>query len=369
MKILFIPVSQYNFNSNEHIPNRIRLLSELNEVIGVELPGPPFVGIETPRGLIKSLYYGLKVFAFGLRRRKDYDLIYCWEPYFSLVGLCIALFCRKPCVRDNSIVTSQHYLQMMTLKSKITTKIALIAEKTVFKRLDLMIVLSEADKKAYIEMGFKAGKVKYIPIAPEFHFSDDIKIDLIVFRKKLGCGKDTRMLIFTGGRDYLPNWRAASWINDRLAPGISNRYGNVRIVFTGSGPTPKPVHPISVFTGFVPNYFEYIQAADIVIAPLQPKSGVLVKVFDAMSCGKPMVIMTEAAKSMPELVDSYNVMIAGDSNEFIEKTLYLLEHPDLARQIGLRARETMEKYYSSKTWAQMLNEGLEGCLAKPRLHE
>jgi len=366
MRILFIPINRYNLKSNEHIPNRIRMLSQKHEVLGVELKGQPFIGVETPKGLAKSLYYGLKVFSFGLRRRKDYDLIFCWEPFYSIVGLCIALLCGKPCIRDSCIVTRYHYLQMRTFKAKVTTIIASITEKTLFKCLKMMIVLSEADKKAYIEMGFKSDKVVVIPLPAGFQFSDEVTAGKDVLRRKLGHEKDKKILIFTGIRDYLPNMRAACWINDELAPAISSKFGDAQILFTGSGAIPKQVHPIAIFTGFVPNYFEHLQAADIVIAPLQPKSGVLVKILDAMSCSKPMIIMTEAAAGFPELIDGYNVMIAKDMVEFIEKALYLLEHPEEAKQMGVKARETMERYYAPKIWEEKLSEVLEECLIKDK---
>jgi len=89
---------------------------------------------------------------------------------------------------------------------------------------------------------------------------------------------------------------------------------------------------------------------------------VLVKVLDSMSCGKPTVVLTQATKGILELTDGYNCMIAGDKDQFIAKTLYLLEHPDEAREIGTRARKTMEEYYASDIWEERLNEILERCL-------
>ena len=131
---------------------------------------------------------------------------------------------------------------------------------------------------------------------------------------------------------------------------------------TGSGNIPKPTHPIVAYTGFVPNVFEYILASDICIAPVELLSGSLVKVFDSMSCSKPTVVMAWLANIMHELVNGYNVMIAKDKNEFIEKTIYLLEHPDEARQIGIRARKVIEQHYSSDIWEERLNEILGRCI-------
>ncbi len=137
---------------------------------------------------------------------------------------------------------------------------------------------------------------------------------------------------------------------------------DVQILMTASGDIPQPTHPMITLTGFVSNVFEYIKASDIFIAPVELLSGVLVKVLDSMSCGKPTVIMASAANSMPELVDGYNVMIARDKDEFIAKTLYLLGNQDEAQEIGIRARKTMEQYYSSDIWEEDLNIVLKKCV-------
>ncbi|GAJ07307.1 unnamed protein product, partial [marine sediment metagenome] len=213
-----------------------------------------------------------------------------------------------------------------------------------------MIVLSEADKQAYIEQGFDPAKIAVIPRPPDLSLSDEVAADKEVLRKRLGLEVKRGILIFTGKRDYPPNMEAAQWINRELAPTISQRFNDAQILMTGSHEVPKLAHPIITFTGFVPNVFEYICASDVLIAPIEQPTGRLTKVFDAMACAKPAVVMASAANGIPQLIDGYNATVAKDRDEFIEKTIYLLEHPDEAQEIGVRARKTMEEYYNWEIW-------------------
>jgi glycosyltransferase involved in cell wall biosynthesis len=362
MKILFIPMTTYNLRSNEHIPNRIRLLSRTNEVIGLNFDWPPYKGVETIQGLARSLAHGLRVISFGIRHRHEFELIYTWEPFFSIVGLCIALFTGKPCIRDNAIVTGYHYKQMKTIRSAFTTFSVSVFDRAIFKFLKKMIVLSEDDKKAYIEQGCDSRKIEVVPLSVDLELGSLATPGNEGLKKQLAGDTNKQVLIFTGIREYLPNLRAVYWINDRLAPAMSRSGCNARILLTGSGKLPPRIHPALTFTGFVPNYFEYLQAADIVIAPLQPRSGVLVKVLDAMSCGKPVVLMAGASKGIPEIVDRYNAAIAGDNDEFIAKCLFLIQHPEEARRIGANGKKTMEQYYSADIWGKRMDVILGDCV-------
>jgi glycosyltransferase involved in cell wall biosynthesis len=100
------------------------------------------------------------------------------------------------------------------------------------------------------------------------------------------------------------------------------------------------------FTGFVPNVFEYILAADVCLAPMEQPEGLLTKVLDSISCSKPTVVMASAINGIPELTDGYNAMVAKDKKEFIQKTIYLLKNLGEAKVIGDRARKTLEEHYS-----------------------
>ena len=147
------------------------------------------------------------------------------------------------------------------------------------------------------------------------------------------------------------------------APAIAKRFDAV-ILLSGSGPIPPHLNEIVRLTGFVPDIYELIAAADICLAPVWRGVGIMTKVIDTMACGKPTVVSRFCTQGIPQLVDGENAMIADTGDEFVEKTIYLLEHPDKAQYIGMKARKTIEEHYNWEKGENKLNEILERCLER-----
>jgi len=79
--------------------------------------------------------------------------------------------------------------------------------------------------------------------------------------------------------------------------------------------------------------------------------------------------MESAKNGIPELIDKQNAMVSKDRKDFIENTLYLLEHPVEAQIIGKNGKAMMDKYYSFSAWQDRLNQVLEDCVNKKKPHK
>jgi glycosyltransferase involved in cell wall biosynthesis len=368
MRILLIPRDISTTDSNHPTAIRTRLLSSKNEIFGV----PRYSTFrdltlkENPVTTIRFLSYILKVLFYSLRNRNSFDLIYCFDPpHFNLLGVLVSFFSRKPCVRDCAFVTRE-WCKRLNI-SKINTFTHLLSEKLSLKGTKLIIVLSEKDKEAYIAQGIDPKKIVVIPRPPNLLSTNESKkYSKDMCRNKLGIITDKKILLFTGLRAYPTNMEAAQWINNELAPLISKKHKDVQILMTGSGPMPEPIHPIVKSMGYVEDYFDVVFAADISIIPVEMPSGRLTKAFDSMSCGIPTVLLESAKNGIPELMDNDNSMVGKDRGEFIDKTLYLLEHPVEAQIIGNHGKSMMEKYYSWTVWEDKLNQALEKCIKKKK---
>ena len=64
-----------------------------------------------------------------------------------------------------------------------------------------------------------------------------------------------------------------------------------------------------------------------------------------MAQGKAVVATTTAAEGI-DVTPEKDALIADDPEEFAEKVVYLLNHEHVAKEIGTRARELIEKKYS-----------------------
>jgi len=131
--------------------------------------------------------------------------------------------------------------------------------------------------------------------------------------------------------------------------------------------TKKGVIDSFVFTGPVP-YTEvshYINAADILVAPYNPAKSELrrkygigspLKVFEYMACEKPTV-----ATSVPPvdriIRNGKNGLVVppGDSKALADAITYLVENPQVRKELGKNARKEVVEKYSWKGFAVKLD--------------
>jgi len=360
MRILFIPLEAADPKTNERSSTLIRVMLRRHKLIGLQRV-PYSEGSTRFITYVKYLYFAFAVFWYGIRHRKGFDVIFCEHAIYGLGASPIALITRKPLVLDchGHELTYAHELG----RSRPYTFLMATLERIVGRAATAIITCSEADRELFIKNGFPSGKMAVIPTSADFSICDRASITMVRAREKLGLDTNQRILLFIGKRAYLPNMESAEWINQQLAPAIAKRFDAV-ILLSGSGPIPPHLNEIVRVTGFVPDIYELIVAADICIAPVWRGVGIMTKVIDTMACGKPTVVSRFCTQGIPQLVHGENAMIADTGDEFVEKTIYLLEHPDKAQCIGMNARKTIEEHYNWGKWESKLNEILERCLER-----
>ena len=101
----------------------------------------------------------------------------------------------------------------------------------------------------------------------------------------------------------------------------------------------------------------YLAAADLVAVPqrLTPDTvgQVPAKLFDAMALARPIV--STQVSMIPEILDGCGLLVApGDPRELATAIAFLLDHPEEARALGLKARERCVQRYSYTAARQLL---------------
>jgi glycosyltransferase involved in cell wall biosynthesis len=109
------------------------------------------------------------------------------------------------------------------------------------------------------------------------------------------------------------------------------------------------------FAGYVDDVRPYVDSAAVFIAPIRSGSGTKVKILNAMAQAKPVVTTPVGAEGI-EAVHDEEILIANDEHEFAKKTIFLLQNPQRAHEIGLRARRVIENVYDWKTVAATMND-------------
>lgn len=90
-------------------------------------------------------------------------------------------------------------------------------------------------------------------------------------------------------------------------------------------------------------------------------SPVPMSLMEAMACG--CAVVSTNTCMVPEIIqDGHNGFLCNTSRELLEKCKFLLENNEFARQMGLKAQETIQDIYSldkfTNTWDKVINKVL-----------
>ena len=127
-----------------------------------------------------------------------------------------------------------------------------------------------------------------------------------------------RAIVMTGRMDYRPNVDGAAWFAQQVAPRLFAKVPSAHVYFVGSSP-PWALRRLNgakiTVTGAVDDIRPYIQAADVVVAPLLIARGVQNKVLEAMAMGKAVVATHEATRAL-DVESGVHLWIENDPARF-----------------------------------------------------
>lgn len=94
---------------------------------------------------------------------------------------------------------------------------------------------------------------------------------------------------------------------------------------------------------------DFLSAADLIVVPQRLTSDTVgqvpAKLFDAMALGRPIV--STRVSMIPEILDGCGVLVEPGRPEEFERAIgFLLDHPEEAAALGMRARARCEERYS-----------------------
>ncbi len=140
----------------------------------------------------------------------------------------------------------------------------------------------------------------------------------------------------------------------------------IKLWVIGDGPELETLKAQSIeacdrinFVGQIHNVYDYLYFSDICIFPSIEGEGLMNTVCEAMMCGK-CVITTRCNGNEDVIEDGINGFLVepGDKNQLIEKMVYLYDHPDVIRDVGLKARSFARKNLTWKSAVEDLNDKL-----------
>lgn len=169
-------------------------------------------------------------------------------------------------------------------------------------------------------------------------------------------------LVFSGAMDYWPNVEGAVWFAEKIFPLIKQAVPQAIFCVAGRNPTEqvlalKEIPGVEV-TGTVPDMRDHLATATICVVPLKIARGIQNKVLEAMAMAKP-VIATSGAATGTKAVNGEELIIADDERQMANEIITLLADAEKRNDIGLKAREYVEREHSWETHLRRLVEIIE----------
>jgi glycosyltransferase involved in cell wall biosynthesis len=219
-------------------------------------------------------------------------------------------------------------------------------EKRMLMLSDALLPITDRDKKAFLEYGY-CGPMQTAPVG----------VDTII--------KDTpvthqRAVMFLGALDWAPNQEGLIWFAERVWPRVLEQ--NPYVIFHVAGRNApvwmqKKLAMVRnvLFHGEVEKSSEFLEIADIMVAPILSGSGMRVKIIEAMSYGKVVVTTTIGAEGIP-VVSGEHLIIADNPLLFAQHILDLFAQPQKLEMLSKNAVNFIRQTFDNRTIARRVND-------------
>jgi glycosyltransferase involved in cell wall biosynthesis len=208
-----------------------------------------------------------------------------------------------------------------------------ITQRTVGKYADRIGVISKIDMERLSSSGIDPQKMHWAPVGIE--------------RREISrTVRNNDSVVFVGNMFYGPNYEAAKFIAEYIAPAVKKECPNAVFSLIGNAPQDIASLPNINYIGPQDDLALYFNKATVGLAPLNNGSGMKVKMLDYASFGLPVVGTTIAAMGY-ESNDGF--IITDDYPTFVSQVIALLKAPQMAQEKGRAGKEYVDNNFSWDT--------------------
>jgi glycosyltransferase involved in cell wall biosynthesis len=169
----------------------------------------------------------------------------------------------------------------------------------------------------------------------------------------------SNILLFVGGMTRFPNRDAMVYFAKDIWPKLEKSIPEIKMVVIGSNPDSyllqlsEKVNNFEV-KGFVEDVKPYYDAATILVCPVRDGGGTRLKILDSFSAERAVVSTPLGAEGIGA-EDGREILIARTAEEFANKIIFLIQNPEVRKNIERNARLFVEKHYDFRKIGQELN--------------
>ncbi|HVN94918.1 MAG TPA: glycosyltransferase [Syntrophorhabdaceae bacterium] len=189
-------------------------------------------------------------------------------------------------------------------------------------------------------------------------------VDVSLFHA--GTVKKDIDIIFTGNMGYDPNEKAVEFFCEKVLPGIKQYCPEIKFYICGTTPSDRVLkyhddHNVIV-TGFVEDMAKILNRSKVFVAPMVSGAGIQNKILEAMACGLP-VVSTRFGNAGIKAMDGEQIIIRDNSQDMASEIVDLIRNSDRMHEIGLKAKEMVEKDFSWELSVKKIESALLSCIA------
>jgi len=221
-------------------------------------------------------------------------------------------------------------------------------EEASWKSVTKVIAVSEDDRAVMEQEGI------YPVVVPN-------GVDLQKFTMKEKHKEKEQRILFLGDFTWIQNKDSVKFIIEEIWPKLQDKKESVKLWIVGRK-IPESIRqltndPSVIFDeeSSALSTEKIFQRASLLLAPIRVGGGTSYKILESMACGTPVITMQMSADAIGAH-DGEDLLVGHTASELAKKTTQLLEDDKLYEKISKRGRTLIEKKYSWKEIARILEK-------------
>ncbi|MGZ3883177.1 MAG: glycosyltransferase family 4 protein, partial [Bacteroidia bacterium] len=220
-------------------------------------------------------------------------------------------------------------------------------ELAALKQFDVIVTITDVDKKTFADLGFKKPMVTCIT-----------GVDTADYKEKKSVVSKPRTVFHFASMDWMPNQEAVDWFLEKCWPTVHKAVPDSKFVIAGRY-MPERFLKLSL-----PNVLAIEKVADsktfynehqVMLVPLLSGSGLRIKIIEGMAYGKAIVSTSIGAEGIP-VTHGKNILTADDAEQFSKAVISLLTDDALRKKLEKGALELACEEFDNKKVVQKLVE-------------
>lgn len=291
-----------------------------------------------------------------LIKKNKVDFIIIEHSYFGFLGIILRFFSKKKMIIRMHNIEGHRFRDMQ----KPWWRIYLFYEKWICQKADQLWFTASTD----YHFAINEWKIDEAKCSTLFYGIENNEIpnnlERVICRKtiieKNELNESTKLFLFNGTLDYIPNTDALRIIVHELLPRLAKKHFGFRIIICGNRITEEwqdelEQYPEIIFEGFVSDIATYYKGCDCFISPVTLGSGLKTKIVEALANNIDIISVESSTLAIDEIYSDKKIVLIEDYNwdAFVDA---MCHKPNASKE------DTPKAFYDAFNWEQIIQKAL-----------